>query len=278
MTPREAGDHLDRTEDRWANRRMSFAKSRGAYDRYMGRFSDRLSPAFLSFVEVEPGMRALDVGCGPGALTEVLADRLGAERVGAADPSESFVTACAQRVPGADVRQGAAEALPWPAATFDVVVSQLVLNFLSDADAGLAQMCRVARPGAVLSSCTWDYAEGMRMLRTFWDAAREVDPSVLGQGETMRHCTEDALAALWDRHGLVDVETTVIEVTADYLDFDDYWSPFTLGVGPGGAHLATLGPERQEYLRESCRRRLGAPEGPFTLDASAVAVRGHRLA
>jgi SAM-dependent methyltransferase len=257
---------------------MSFAKSRGAYDRYMGRFSDRLGPAFVSFVEVEPGMRALDVGCGPGALTEVLAERLGADLVAAADPSQSFVAACSERVPGADVRLSTAEGLPWPDAAYDVVVSQLVLNFVSDADAALAQMCRVARPGAVLSSCTWDYAEGMQMLRTFWDAAREVDPSALSQGETMRYCTEEELAALWVRHGLVDVETTALEVTADYLDFDDFWSPFTLGVGPGGAYLATLDAERQGHLRENCRRRLGAPEGPFTLDARAVAVRGRRPA
>jgi SAM-dependent methyltransferase len=257
---------------------MTFAVSRESYDRYMGRYSDGLASAFISFVGVQPGMRALDVGCGPGALTEALAERLGAACAAAADPSESLLAACADRVPGADVRLAAAADLPWPDATFDVVLSQLVMNFLPDADVGLQEMARVARPGGVVSCCTWDYSGGMQMLRTFWDAALELDPDAPDEGRVMRYCSEDELAALWAGNGLDEVETGALDVTADYADFEDYWIPFTLGAGPGGAYYASLDPQRQQQLRTRCFRRLGAPDGPFTLAARAFAVRGRRAA
>jgi len=196
--------------------------------------------------------------------------------VAAADPSESLLASCAERVSGADVRLAAAAGLPWPDATFDVVASQLVMNFLPDADAGLQEMCRVARPGGAVSCCTWDYAGGMQMLRTFWDAALELDAAAPDEGRVMRYCNEDELTALWVRNGLAEVETIAIDVTADYADFDDYWIPFTWGGGPGGAYCASLDPQRQQQLRASCCCRLGAPDGPFTVAARAFAVRGHR--
>ena len=255
---------------------MSFAIPRKSYDRYMGRYSDRLASAFVARLDVSDEVHALDVGCGPGALTEALASRLGAAKVAAVDPSESLLAACAERVPGADVRRGEAASMPWPDETFDLVVSQLVLNFLPDADAGVAEMCRVTRPGGVVACCVWDYADGMRMLRTFWNAARELDPAAPHEGQTMAHCSESELSTLWRRHGLAGVETGVVGVTAGYENFDDYWEPFTFGVGPGGAYCATLDPAQQRRLRDACFRRLGAPNGSFTLDAQAFFVRGRR--
>jgi SAM-dependent methyltransferase len=255
---------------------MSFDATRGAYDRYMGRYSDQLAITFLSFVGGEPGQRALDVGCGPGALTQALATGLGAPHVAAADPSEPFVAACSDRVPGADVRRAAAAELPWIDATFDLVVSQLVLNFLPDPDAGLAEMLRVVRPGGTIAACTWDYADGMTMLRTFWDAANDIDPESPDEARTMRFTNERELAQLWERAGLTDIRTRALEVSSTYDDFNDYWLPFTLGIGPGGAYVASLDAERLEQLRDGCFRRLGAPEGAFTLSARAVAVSGSR--
>ena len=255
---------------------MSFDATRDAYDRYMGRYSDQLAITFLSFTGGEPGQRALDVGCGPGALTQVLATGLGAAHVAAADPSDSFVTACSQRVPGADVRRAVAAELPWIDATFDLVVSQLVLNFLPDPEAGVTEMRRVVRPGGTVAACTWDYADGMTMLRTFWDAARDVDPESPDEARTMRFTTERELASLWERAGLTDIRTRALEVSTEYADFDDYWQPFMLGVGPGGAYAASLDPEQLAGLRNACFQRLGAPEGPFTLSARAVAVSGRR--
>jgi ubiquinone/menaquinone biosynthesis C-methylase UbiE len=254
---------------------MMFDKSRDAYDQYMGRYSDQLANELLHFVGVRPGVRALDVGCGPGALTSALAERLGAENVAAADPSDSFLAACRDRVPGVNARVAPAEALPWPDESFELLVSQLVLNFLPDADAGLTEMHRVSRPGGIVASCTWDYSDGMRMLRTFWDAALEVDPHAPDESH-MRFCTEAELAELWARHGLTQIRTGPLQVTVEYADFDDYWIPFTLGVGAGGAYCATLEPEQLDSVRSACLRRLGSPEGAFGLTARAFAVTGQR--
>jgi SAM-dependent methyltransferase len=179
-------------------------------------------------------------------------------------------------VPGADVRRAVAGDLPWIDATFDLVVSQLVLNFLPDPQAGVAEMLRVVRVDGTVAACTWDYAHGMTMLRTFWDAARDVDPEAPDEARTMRFTTERELAALWERAGMTDIRTRSLEVSAGYTDFDDYWQPFLLGIGPGGAYAASLDAERLERLRDGCFQRLGAPDGPFTLGARAVAVSGRR--
>jgi len=154
----------------------TFRASADAYDRLVGRYGTQLASALIDFAGLQPGMRALDVGCGPGALTAALAGRLGTASVGATDPSEPFVEACRARLPGIDVVVGAAEALPLGDGTFDATLSQLVVNFMSDAEAGVREMGRVTRPGGVVASCVWDYAGEMTLLRAFWDAAREVDP------------------------------------------------------------------------------------------------------
>jgi ubiquinone/menaquinone biosynthesis C-methylase UbiE len=254
---------------------VSFTASGDAYDRFMGRYSRELAPRFLDFAGIAAGTRALDVGCGSGVLTSALADRLGAASVAAADPSESLLAACADRVPDADVRRAPAEELPWPDGSFDAVLAQLVLNFVADADAAVSEMSRVAAPGGILASCTWDYAGGMRMLHTFWDAATELDAQAPAES-SMRYRTAEELASLWERSGLNDVETGALEVEVAYDGFDDYWEPFALGVGPAGAYYASLDPERREALRAGCFTRLGSPAGPFSLTARAFAVRGTR--
>ncbi len=177
-------------------------------------------------------------------------------------------------MPGADVRRAAAADLPWDDLTFDLVVSQLVLNFLPDPEAGVAEMLRVTRPGGTIAACTWDYADGMTMLRTFWDAARDVDPQAPDEARTMRFTTERELAGLWENGGLTDVRTRSLEVSTTYVDFDDYWHPFLLGIGPGGAYATSLDAGRLAQLRARCFERLGSPEGAFTLSARAVAVSG----
>jgi len=214
------------------------------------------------------------VGCGPGGLTAALADRVGSTNVTAVDPSESFVEACRARVPGADVCLGVAEDLPFGDDAFDTALSQLVVNFMSDAVQGLREMTRVTRPRGVVASCVWDYAEGMEMLRAFWDAALELDPDAPDEGRTMRFCQEGELGELWERCGLRDVESGALVVSAEYEDFEDYWSPFPAGVAPSGAYCASLAPDRQEALKEAAFRRLRSPAGPFTLTARAWYARG----
>jgi SAM-dependent methyltransferase len=253
---------------------VTFETSRQAYDAFMGRYADRLAPLLIGFAGAQRGERVLDVGCGPGSLTEALAAHVGAENVAAIDPSEQFATATAERVPAADVHLGGAESLPWPDDRFDAALAQLVVNFMRDADAGVGEMRRVIRPGGTVAACTWDYSGGMTMLRTFWDAALALDPAAPDEAGTMHFNDPNKLRGLWLRVGLEAVETDALVVEASYRDFDDFWEPFTGGVGPAGAYCLSLDPDRRAALREECRRRLGDPDGAFTLSATAWAVKG----
>ncbi len=251
---------------------MSFEADAAMYDRFVGRYAPQLSAALIEAAGVRAG-KVLDVGCGPGGLTRSLANLVGAENVAAIDPSASFVAACRQRVPGADVREGAAEALPFDSDVFDAALSQLVVNFMRDADAGVGEMRRVTRPAGVVASCVWDYADGMTMLRAFWDAALELDPASPDE-RMMRYSSHAELGELWRRVGLSDVETGALVVEASYDDYDDYWLPFTAGIGPAGAYCVSLDDEQRERLRLAVFRHLGEPDGAFTLTARAWYARG----
>ena len=222
-------------------------------------------------------MRALDVGCGPGALTAALAERLGPANVAAADPSEPFVEACRARAPGIEVAAATAESLPFADGAFDAALSQLVVNFMGDAEAGVREMGRVTRPGGIVASCVWDYAGEMTLLRAFWDAAGEVDPERAGaadEGVVMRWCGEGDLAELWGAAGLVSIKFGSHVVRARYADFEDLWSPLPTGIGPAGAFCKALGQEERAMLRDALSRRLQVGDGPFELLARAWSVVG----
>ena len=249
-----------------------FTAGTEAYARHVGRYGGALSAAHADRAGLVVGERALDVGCGPGVLLAELARRLGASQVAGVDPTEPFLAAARAAVPNADVHVGSAERLPFDADAFDVVLSQLVVNFMDDAESGVAEMQRVAR--RAVTSCVWDYAGEMTMLRAFWDAALELDPDAPDEGRTMPFCTPDELAALWDRAGLREVRTDALVVAAGYADFEDYWWPFTSGLGPSGAYCASLHDGARAALRDACFRRLGSPSGPFTLTARAWFVQG----
>jgi SAM-dependent methyltransferase len=245
-----------------------------AYDRFMGRYAVELAPAFADFAGVtrDRGM-ALDVGCGPGALTEELARRVGARNVAAVEPSDSFAAACADRVPGADVRNIAGEELPWGDGTFAVAVAQLVVSFMRDAPAAVREMSRVTTTGGTVAACTWDAAGGMEMLRTFWTAARSLKPDVQNEASSRPYMDRDSLSGLFDEAGLDGADVQELHVTTAYEDFDDFWEPFLAGVGPAGAYAAKLDLTAREELKEACFRELGAPAGPFELRARAWAAR-----
>jgi SAM-dependent methyltransferase len=212
---------------------MSFERGTDLYARHVGRYTGALAEAFVDRLAVRDADRALDIGCGPGAVLAALARRLGPEKVAGIDRSEPFVEMAKERVRGADVRLGAAETLPFGDRSFDVVVSQLVLNFMSDARAGVREMRRVSR--GTVASCVWDYAGEMHMLRIFWDAACELDPEAPDEGRTMRWCTPAELEELWTSTGLRDVEVDELVVAARYEDFADYWAPFPTGLAPSGS-------------------------------------------
>lgn len=251
---------------------MTFHAPAAAYDRFMGRYLPTLAPALTDLAEVGEGQAVLDVGCGPGGLTVELAARVGTGDVAAIDPAEQFVSACRERVPGADVRVGVAEDLPWSDGSFDVALSCLVVGFMADADRGIAEMARVTRPGGTVAACVWDTTQGgMTMLRTFWTAVRSVDPGVAGE-RTMAGTREGDLAERFERTGLVDVISGALTARADYLGFDDFWEPLTLRIGPAGAFLASLDDATRDRVREVCREVL--PDGAFTLEARAWCARG----
>jgi SAM-dependent methyltransferase len=248
---------------------MSFDVSGNAYDRFMGRYAQELAPPFADFAGVREG-HVLDVGCGSGVLTEELARRVGEENVAAVDPSP-LVDACRARVPGADVRTGAAEALPWPDGTFDAALAQLVLHFLEDPRAGLAEMGRVVHSGGVVAGSTWHFPQ-MPLLRTFWQVARELAPAA--RPETQQFETLEELEALGRDAGLEQVEAAPIDVSTRYESFAELWSSFELGVGPAGQFYGSLPVETRDALRDEYYVRIGEPEGAFDLPAQAWAVRG----
>lgn len=250
---------------------MGFDVPADAYDRFMGRYSRLLAPQMADLAGIRPGQRAIDVGCGPGALTATLVERLGADAVSAVDPSEPFVEAARARHPGVDVRCATAEDLPHEDDAFDAGVAQLVVHFMTDPVRGIGQMRRVTRPGGVVAACVWDHAGELGPLGLFWRAARDLDPDATDEsglpGARVGHLAELFVAA-----GLRDVEASTMAADLAHASFEAWWDPFEHGVGPAGAYVATLVPARRVALREHCRELL--PEAPFVIPARAWAARG----
>jgi SAM-dependent methyltransferase len=248
-----------------------FEVAADSYDRFMGRYSVLLSPQLADLAGVRAGQRALDVGCGPGALTAELVGRLGVAAVAAVDPSEPFVASARARHPGVDVQRASAERLPFPDGVFDATLAQLVVHFMADPVAGLAEMARVTRRGGVVAACVWDHGGNHGPLRAFWTAAREIDPEADDESD-LAGTREGHLAELLAAAGLRRVEATSLPVSRDHPSFEEWWEPFTHGVGPAGSFVAGLDPERRVELRERCRAMLGP--APFVVAATAWAARG----
>ena len=254
-----------------------FLTSAEAYHRFIGRYSAQLAAELIAFARPGPGTRVLDVGCGPGGLTAELVQRLGTQQVVAADPSEPFARACRSRLPGVDVVVAGAEALPFPDGAFDMALSQLVVNFIPDAPAGVREMARVTRSGGVVASCVWDYGGEMMLLRAFWDAAREVEPdraAAADEAVVMPWCGESDLSELWQLAGLDDVRSGELVVRASYADFEDLWAPLPTGVGPAGAFCKSLTHAQRGALHGALKSRLCPGDEPFELSARAWAAAG----
>jgi SAM-dependent methyltransferase len=252
-----------------------FTVAAEAYDRFMGRYSGPLAAGFADFAGLEDGWRVLDVGCGPGALAEQLVTRLGPERVAAVEPSEPFVRAVRERLPGVDIRQASAEELPFADGSFDAALAQLVVHFMSDSQAGVRELARVTRPGGVVAACVWDHGGGRGPLSPLWAVAAELDPSVTGESDLVGSL-QGQLVVLFGRAGLAEVEEELLSVTVRHASFEEWWEPYTFGVGTAGSYVARLEPARSEELRERCRASF--PSGAFSLTASAWAVRGRTAA
>lgn len=247
----------------------TFHATGSAYDRFMGRYSVPLADVFADAAGVAEGQTALDVGCGPGALTAVLVDRLGLAAVAGCDPSPPFVAECQSRLPGVDVRLGRAEEIPFGDDKFDAALAQLVLHFVSDAQAAAAEMRRVVRPGGAVAACVWDFADGMQMLRYFWEAALTLDPDAPAEARTLRFGAPGEIAEVFEGAGLVEVVESSLEVASSYADFDELWEGFLAGIGPAGSFALAQTDARRAQLRAELYRRTGEPTGEFTLQAVA---------
>lgn len=250
---------------------MSFVVSAAAYDRFMGRYSVPLSSRFADWAGIAAGQRVLDVGCGPGALTSELVARVGGAAVSAVDPSEPLGAAARARNPAVDVQQASAEQLPFEDQAFDAALAQLVVHFMSDPAAGVAEMRRVTRLGGVVAACVWDHAGDRGPLSPLWEAARELDPEVESESRLVG-AREGDLGRLFEAAGLVEIEEAALSVSVEHPSFEEWWEPFTLGVGPAGSYVVGLDSGSRARLREHCRAAL--PEAPFVLSAWAWAARG----
>jgi trans-aconitate methyltransferase len=248
-----------------------------AYERYVGRWSRPIAAQFLTWLDAPRSIRWLDVGCGTGALTETILDACQPASVVGVEPSAGFLETARSRLGNrATLLQGDAANLPVANASTEVVVSGLVLNFVPDADAALAEFVRVSAPGGVIAAYVWDYAEGMRMMREFWDVAAEVDPDAAALDESARFplCRPEALATLFSRATGDVAVVEPLDANAVFAGFDDYWEPFLGGQGPAPAYLTSLDEGGRAAIRDRLRERLPVQrDGTIELAMRAWAVR-----
>jgi SAM-dependent methyltransferase len=260
-------------------RQVSDTWERGSpYEQYVGRWSRQVAPLFLSWLSVPAGRRWLDVGCGTGALCAAIVDQCSPASVAGVDPSEGFLKAARENL--ADrvaLHQGGATAIPLADASVDVVVSGLVLNFVPDQQAALAEMARVTDKGGRIAGYVWDYAGKMELKRYFWDAAVDLDPGAAKLDEGIRFplCRPEALEKLFVGAGLKGVEVKAIDIPTGFASFDDYWQPFLGGQGPAPAYAMSLAETARARLRDRIRARIpAAANGSLSLTARALAARG----
>jgi SAM-dependent methyltransferase len=251
-----------------------------AYERFMGRWSRLVAPRLVEFTNLPEGGRILDVGSGTGSLAFAIAERNRTARVLGIDPSQEYVAYAASRNSFPDratFEVGDAQQLHFGDSGFDAALSLLVFNFIPDAKKALLEVSRVTKPGGRVSAAVWDYGAGMRMLRTFWDAAAHIDPGAEKLDEKhMPLCRSGELSALWRQGGLADVVERAIDVDMRFESFADYWDPFLLGQGPAGSYVRSLDRDKVQALRNEVKLRLSssAENTPLVLTGRVWAVRG----
>jgi SAM-dependent methyltransferase len=266
--------HRPGAVDRW--------DSGDAYEPYVGRWSRLVAREFVKWLALPSARRWLDIGCGTGALTQTVLEHAAPSEVVGIDPSAAYIALASVRMdadPRVHFEVGDAQALQAAAASFDAVVSGLVLNFVPQPELALAEMARVTRPGGAVAAYVWDYAEGMQLMRYFWDAAGALDPKAkeLDEGQRFWLCKPEPLSRLFLSAGLEDVEVRAIEVPTYFRDFDDYWSPFLGGQGPAPGYAMSLSEQRRAELRERIRASLpSGAEGGIPLSARAWGIRSVR--
>ncbi len=253
-------------------------ESGNPYEQYVGRWSRQVAPLFLSWLNVPPGCRWLDVGCGTGALCATILDQCSPLSVTGVEPSEGFLKTANENLAGrVTLHHGNATAIPLDDASVDVVVSGLMLNFVTEPRAALREMMRVTGKGGTIGAYVWDYAGKMELMRFFWDAAVELNPAAaqLDEGVRFPLCDPDELKTLFVSPGLAEVEVKPIDIPTVFKNFDDYWRPFLGGQGPAPAYAMSLDESERTRLRDRIRQRLSiASDGSISLIARVWAARG----
>lgn len=248
-----------------------------AYERYMGRWSRKVAPLFLDWLDAPQGRGWADIGCGTGELSMQIASRCAPSHLVGVDPSAAFLAHAADRVPGAGFREGDAAGLDLPDAGIDYAVSGLVLNFLPDKARALGEMVRVVRPGGTVALYVWDYAGQMQIMRHFFDAARLIDPasSAYDDGANAPICRPTPLRDAFLAAGIAEPKTTAFDISAAFADFDDYWEPFLGGTGSAPKYCASLDEGTRNRIRDAVRERLPiGPDGEILLAVRAWGVKG----
>jgi SAM-dependent methyltransferase len=248
------------------------------YEQYVGRWSRRVAPPFLSWLNVPARRRWLDLGCGTGALSAAILDQCSPASVAGVEPSEGFLEKAKEKLGGRVLlRHGNAAEIPLEDGSVDACVSALVLNFVPDGPAALREMSRVTVAGGTIAAYVWDYAGKMELMRRFWDAAVELDPGAakLDEGTRFPLCRQEALSGLFANAGLRGTDVTAIDIATPFADFEEYWRPFLGGQGPAPAYAMSLDEPARARLRDRIRERMPLQaDGAISLTARAWAVRG----
>lgn len=265
--------------------RIMQAESKGlwgasdAYERYMGRWSRKVAAQFLDWVDVPPGARWVDIGCGTAVLTAAIVESRQPSSVVGIDTSATFLETARHELtdPRVSFKQGDAQSLPLQDTCADAVVSGLVLNFVPDKDAAIAEMVRVSSPGGIIALYVWDYAGHMQIMRRFFDAAAALDQSAreFDDGVKAPICRPTPLRSLFEQAGLADIVVKAIDIPAAFDSFDDYWTPILGGTGSAPKYCASLSESARERLRIEVQSRLPiGPDGEILLAARAWGIKG----
>jgi trans-aconitate methyltransferase len=247
------------------------------YEGYMGRWSRKVAPLFVNWLDAPQEKRWADIGCGTGILSLQISRQCKASHLVGIDTSAAYITQAAKSVPGAEFREGDATNVDLPDDALDYAVSGLVLNFIPDKVKALSEMVRIVRPGGVVGLYVWDYAGQMQIMRYFLDAARLIDPSssTYDDGINAPICRPKPLLDAFIAAGLSDSETTAIDIPAAFVDFQDYWAPFLAGTGSAPKYCMSLDEDTRNKIRDAVRDKLPTgPDGEILLAVRAWAVKG----